>query len=80
MEGPGRRTQIELFLCGLADPRVGVLTNDGAVLLDTAKQLERGFWAGGAAVCLQSHPHDPIQDQRQKTDQCMSADAAMPFS
>jgi hypothetical protein len=45
------------------------------VLLNALEQIEGGARACAVPLGLQTHPHDTVEHQGEKADQCMGADA-----
>lgn len=67
--------QFELLLRGFAEAGEVLLTDLDAMFLQPTQELQRGFRTVRAAVGFEAHAHDPVQHQREKTDQRMGTDA-----
>ena len=53
----------------------GAIADLGLVPLDAREQVERGAGAGAVTLGLQPHAHDAVEDQRQKADERVRANA-----
>ena len=67
--------EIKLLRGGFAQAVEAARAGVGGVFLDARQQRERATRACAMALCLQSHAHDAVQDERQEADHRVGADA-----